>query len=80
MRGGAAWVKVIADFPFLGPGEQSAPPSPTYPLDDIRRLVEAVHAAGARVAAHATTGYVGELIAAGIDSVEHGTALDEAGI
>ena len=77
---GAAWIKVIADFPFLGPGEQSPAPWPTYPLDDIRRLVEAVHDAGARVAAHSTTGYVTELIAAGIDSVEHGTALDEAGI
>ena len=80
VRAGAAWIKVIADFPFLSPGEQSPVPEPTYPLDDIRRLVEAVHGAGARVAAHSTTGYVAELIAAGIDSVEHGTALDEAGI
>jgi imidazolonepropionase-like amidohydrolase len=80
VRDGAAWVKVIADFPFLGSGEQSPAPLPTYPLDDIRRLVEAVHGAGARVAAHSTTGYVAELITAGIDSVEHGTALDEAGI
>ena len=39
-----------------------------------------MHGAGARVAAHSTTGYVAELIAAGIDSVEHGTALDEAGL
>ena len=80
IHNGAAWIKVIADFPFLGPGEESPAPSPTYPLDDIRRLVEAVHGAGARVAAHSTTGYVTELIAAGIDSVEHGTALDEAGV
>ena len=80
VRDGAAWVKVIADFPFLGPGGPSPGPEPTYPLGDIRRLVEAVHDAGARVAAHSTTGYVTELIAAGIDSVEHGTALDEAGI
>jgi imidazolonepropionase-like amidohydrolase len=80
VRDGAAWIKVIADFPFLGSGEQPQAPLPTYPLDDIRRLVEAVHGAGARVAAHSTTGYVTELIAAGIDSVEHGTALDEAGI
>ena len=80
LRAGATWIKVIADFPFPGPAEESLAPSPTYPLDDIRRLVEAVHDAGARVAAHSTTGYVTELIAAGVDSVEHGTALDEAGI
>jgi imidazolonepropionase-like amidohydrolase len=77
---GAAWIKVIADFPVLRPGEPPSDPSPTYPLGDIRRLVEAVHGAGARVAAHSTTRYVTELIAAGIDSVEHGTALDEADI
>jgi imidazolonepropionase-like amidohydrolase len=75
---GATWIKVIADFPVLRPGEPPSDPSPTYPLADIRRLVEAVHGAGARVAAHSTTRYVTELIAAGIDSVEHGTALDEA--
>jgi hypothetical protein len=29
VHGGAAWVKVIADFPFLDPGEQSPVPSPS---------------------------------------------------
>jgi RimJ/RimL family protein N-acetyltransferase len=43
----------------------------------VRRLVDAVHAAGARVAAHTTTAHVKSLIGAGIDSVEHGTGLDE---
>ena len=28
IRDGAAWIKVIADFPFLGPGEQSRAPGP----------------------------------------------------
>ena len=77
VRAGATWIKVIADFPALSPGEPPSAPSPTYPLADIQRLVEAVHGAGARVAAHSTTRYVKELIGAGIDSVEHGTALDE---
>jgi imidazolonepropionase-like amidohydrolase len=80
VRAGAAWIKLIADFPFLSPDQPSPDPLPTYPVADIQRLAEAVHAAGARVAAHSTTRYVTELIAAGIDSVEHGTALDEAGI
>lgn len=78
---GARWVKLIADFPVLRPGEPPEPPAlPTYPLADVERLVAAVHAVGARVAAHSTTRYVTELIAAGIDSVEHGTALDEADV
>lgn len=77
VRAGATWVKLVADFPVLKPGEPPSDPAPTYPIDGIRRLVEAVHAAGTRVAAHSTTRYVTELIAAGIDSVEHGTALGE---
>lgn len=77
VRAGATWIKLIADFPVLSPGEPPSDPSPTYPLADIARVVEAVHDAGARVAAHSTTRYVKELIGAGIDSVEHGTALDE---
>ncbi len=77
---GARWVKVIADFPVLRPGEPPLAPTPTYPPATIKQVVQAVHAAGARVAAHSTTRNVTELIAAGIDSVEHGTALNEADV
>jgi imidazolonepropionase-like amidohydrolase len=74
---GARWVKLVGDFPVLGgPDRPPTPPVPTYPIADVRRLVDAVHAAGARVAAHSTTRHVTELIDAGVDSVEHGTALD----
>jgi imidazolonepropionase-like amidohydrolase len=74
---GARWVKLVGDFPVLGgPDQGPTRPVPTYPIDDVRRLVDAVHAAGARVAAHSTTRHVTELIDAGVDSVEHGTGLD----
>jgi len=75
---GARWVKLVADFPLLRPDEPPQAPAPSYELADIRRMVEAVHAAGARVAAHTTTRYVTELIDVGIDSVEHGTSVEEA--
>ena len=75
---GARWVKLVADFPLLRPGEAPKEPEPSYELADIRRLVDAVHAAGARVAAHTTTRYVTDLVGAGIDSVEHGTSIEEA--
>jgi imidazolonepropionase-like amidohydrolase len=78
VRAGARWVKIIGDFPTLHPEAPMEPPSPTYPLADVERLVAAVHAAGARVAAHTTTPHAAALIAAGVDSVEHGTALTEA--
>jgi imidazolonepropionase-like amidohydrolase len=78
---GARWVKLVGDFPALdragqspaGPGEAL----PTYPIAVIGELIEAVHDAGARVAAHTTTSFVKQLVAAGVDSVEHGDALDE---
>lgn len=53
---------------------------PAYSVDDVRRLVEAVHQAGARVAAHTTTGFAGDLIAAGVDSIEHGDGMNEADV
>jgi imidazolonepropionase-like amidohydrolase len=77
---GARWVKLVADFPLMRPGEPPRDPAPSYDLAAVRGLVDAVHAAGARVAAHTTTRYVSDLIAAGIDSVEHGTSVAEADV
>jgi imidazolonepropionase-like amidohydrolase len=74
---GGRWVKVIADFPPVTDGMPSGPPELTYSGEAIRAMVAAVHAAGGRVAAHVTTDLVGELVRAGVDSIEHGTAIDE---
>lgn len=74
---GATWVKVIADFPDLVAGTG---PEVTYSLDTIAALTDAVHGAGGRVAAHSTTALAGQLVTAGVDSIEHGTALDEDAI
>ena len=68
---GARWIKVIADWM---PGELN------YDRDLLARLVEAAHAAGARVAAHSAEACVTEVVAAGVDSVEHGWLLDAAGV
>jgi imidazolonepropionase-like amidohydrolase len=66
---GATWIKVIADWTT---SELS------YPIDALRAMIERVHAAGGRVAAHTQWQGVSELVYAGIDSVEHGCRLDEA--
>jgi hypothetical protein len=52
-RPGAAWVKVIADFPDLAAGTDA---EATYQLGAIADLVAAVHAASVRVAVHSTRG------------------------
>jgi imidazolonepropionase-like amidohydrolase len=74
---GGRWVKVIADFPPVTDGMPSGPPEPTYSGEAIRAMAAAVHAAGGRVAAHVTTDVVADLVRAGVDSIEHGTAMDE---
>jgi imidazolonepropionase-like amidohydrolase len=74
---GGRWVKVIADFPPVTDGVPAGPPETTYSAEAIEAMVAAVHAAGGRVAAHATSDRVSQLIQAGVDSIEHGTAMDE---
>lgn len=77
---GGRWVKVITDFPPVVDGMPSGPPELTYSAEAIKAMVAAVHAAGGRVAAHVTTDVVSELVRAGVDSIEHGTAIDESAL
>jgi imidazolonepropionase-like amidohydrolase len=74
---GGHWVKLIADFPAVVDGIPSGPAAPTYRGEAVEAMVTAVHAAGGRVAAHVTTDLVAPLVHAGVDSIEHGTAMDE---
>ena len=67
VRAGASWVKVVADWTD---GNLSYEPSL------LEQLVRAVHEAGARVAAHTQGPAISDIIAAGVDSVEHGCGLD----
>ncbi len=64
---GATWIKVVADW---------ATDELSYEPDSLHGLVEAVHRAGARVAAHVQWAGVREVVAAGVDSIEHGCSLD----
>jgi imidazolonepropionase-like amidohydrolase len=74
---GARWVKLVGDFPVVTGDDAWGAPVPTYPIAEVAELVRAVHAAGARVAAHTATRHVAALVEVGIDSVEHGYGLDE---
>lgn len=68
---GARWVKVIADW---------TGPELSYEKGLLAQLVVAVHAAGARVAAHTAEAGVRDIVAAGVDSIEHGWSLDSGSI
>ncbi|HLH46084.1 MAG TPA: amidohydrolase family protein [Acidimicrobiales bacterium] len=66
---GADFVKLYLD----GPDRDTSP----FTADEVRSVVEAAHARGARVTAHSTTlpgARAG--VAAGVDSLEHGMQLD----
>jgi imidazolonepropionase-like amidohydrolase len=64
------WCKLIGDWELSGP---------PVPLDTLRAAVDAVHAAGGRVAVHCqTTDGCRNAVEAGTDTLEHGMHLDHA--
>ncbi|MBF6023470.1 metal-dependent hydrolase family protein [Lysobacter niastensis] len=68
---GADWIKVYADYRIGTDGSAQ----PTFTADELRALVEAAHASGRPVAAHASSDAGMRMaIEAGVDSIEHGTA------
>jgi imidazolonepropionase-like amidohydrolase len=71
LDGGADFVKIMLDGPA---GDETAP----FSTDEVSRVVQAVHARGRRITAHATIrdgAHVGA--AAGVDSIEHGFSVDD---
>lgn len=70
---GLKWFKIIADFP--GPEMDLFQAPLTYPLEIVRSVVEAAHKAGVRVLAHSTGSNVSEIVATGVDSIEHGSNI-----
>lgn len=76
---GADVVKIVATGGVLTKGVDAS--SPTYPQDAIRVAVEAAHARGMRVSAHAIGDRgIDAALRAGADSVEHGCYLTEEAI
>ena len=74
---GDGWVKLVGDWIDRDTGDLA----PLWPADVAREAIAAAHELGARVTAHCfDERSVAELVAAGIDGVEHGTGLDDATI
>jgi imidazolonepropionase-like amidohydrolase len=71
-RAGNGWVKLVGDWIDRSTGDLS----PTFDDATFAAAVAAAHEAGARVAVHTfSEAALPGLIAAGVDSVEHGTGL-----
>ncbi|MBI4899904.1 MAG: amidohydrolase family protein [Actinobacteria bacterium] len=73
-RRGDGWVKLVGDWIDRDAGDLA----PSWPADVARQAIDRAHAEGARVTAHCFGEQsVAELVAAGIDGIEHGTGLDD---
>ena len=71
---GTPWVKLVGDWIDRDLGDLA----PCWPADVLAEAVRRAHDAGARVAVHVFgEEALPDLIAAGVDSIEHGTGLDD---
>jgi imidazolonepropionase-like amidohydrolase len=70
---GDGWVKLVGDWIERDAGDLT----PSWPADAVQRAITVAHDHGARVTAHVFGEQaLPDLIAAGIDCIEHGTGLD----
>ena len=71
---GDGWVKLVGDWIDRSAGDLT----PEWPADALAEAVRRAHAAGVRVAVHTfDEEALPDLIAAGVDSIEHGTGLTD---
>jgi imidazolonepropionase-like amidohydrolase len=76
---GADLIKVCATGGVLSKGDQ--PGAPQFTPEELSAIVQEAHSHGRRVAAHAHgTEGIKNAIRAGVDSVEHGSLIDDEGI
>jgi imidazolonepropionase-like amidohydrolase len=71
---GDGWVKIVGDWIDRDAGDLT----PSWPADDAAAAIDRAHQLGVRVTAHCFGEQsVAELVAAGIDCIEHGTGLTD---
>src|SRR3954469_8688582 len=72
---GDGWVKLVGDWIDRDVGDLT----PLWPVEVAKAAIDRAHELGCRVTAHVFGEQaVSELVAAGIDGIEHGTGMDEA--
>lgn len=78
LMNGADWIKIYAayDFTFEASGKMVIPP--TFTLEEVQAFVEEAHDKGHKVSCHAFGGKgLGNCLAAGVDTIEHGVELSD---
>ena len=79
LKHGVDVIKINASGGVLSRGD--APGAPQYTVQELRAAVEEAHAAGRKVAAHAHGAQgIKNAVQAGVDSIEHGSLIDDEGI
>jgi imidazolonepropionase-like amidohydrolase len=72
-------IKVHASGGVMSRGD--APGAPQFTVEELRALVQEAHALGRKVAAHAHGAQgIKNAVTAGVDSIEHGSLIDDEGI
>jgi imidazolonepropionase-like amidohydrolase len=72
-------IKVHASGGVMSRGD--APGAPQFTVQELQAAVEEAHAAGRKVAAHAHGAQgIKNAVVAGVDSIEHGSLIDDEGI
>jgi imidazolonepropionase-like amidohydrolase len=79
LKYGVDVIKIMASGGVLSRGDM--PGAAQYTVAELRAAAEEAHAAGRKIAAHAHgTESIKNAVLAGVDSVEHGSLIDDAGI
>jgi imidazolonepropionase-like amidohydrolase len=79
IKHGVDVIKIHASGGVLSRGD--SPGAPQFTIEELRAAVEEAHAAGRKVAAHAHGARgIKNAVAAGVDSIEHGSLIDDEGI
>ncbi|MBM4002828.1 MAG: amidohydrolase family protein [Planctomycetes bacterium] len=79
IKHGVDLIKICATGGVLSRG--NSPGAAQFTIDELRAAVEEAHAAGRKVAAHAHGAQgIKNALVAGVDSIEHGSLIDEEGI
>lgn len=79
LKHGVDLIKIHASGGVLSRGD--SPGAPQFTVEELRAAVEEAHAAGRKVAAHAHGAQgIKNAVTAGVDSIEHGSLIDDEGV